>query len=170
MATKCCKERKCAPEQNKCNTTPFYNSEMYYKIFYVINFLIICYRIYYLKKDEYKQLTGVWQWVTFIAWLELQILFFFIVFQMFMILIYNVIYLIEILQQGFTILFKNNKPKGLFKTFKQDLLYNILLKIAWTLIIIGVILAIIVLISLFILFIIICGPLLLGYTSIYSNT
>ena len=89
---------------------------------------------------------------------------------MFMILLYNVIYLIEILQQGFTILFKNNKPKGLFKTFKQDLLYNILLKIGWSLIIILVILAIIVLISLFILFIIICGPLLLGYTSIYSNT
>ena len=163
MDVKCCKQRPCLIQQSKCPSKPFYNSDSYYKSLLFVNIIIILARLYKLNFSEY---TNIWALFGFLLWLEIQILFFFVLFHFFIRVIVNILYVIEWIRKLWIGLISDHKAKGILKILKLNTLYNYGYKLYCLVSIIFLLIYISIIIVAFLVFLFIFGPLLLGYTNI----
>jgi hypothetical protein len=166
---KCCKP-KCKPDLNKCNTVPFYKDPMFTGHLLFLNLIVIIARFKELNFEKHKGASLLW----FIIWLEIQILFFYAGLLFF----YWVLSSLQILGIFINTLVNEVrnpiKSKSFFitimKTLKILIVYEIIYKTFCVLLIILLIIICLGLIISFILYVVIFGPILLGYTVFYKNT
>ena len=166
---KCCKP-KCKPDLNKCNTVPFYKDPMFTGHLLFLNLIVIIARFKELNFEKHKGTSLFW----FIVWLEIQILFFYAGLLFF----YWVLSSLKILAIFITTLANEVrnpiKSKSFFvkmmKTLKLLIVYEVIYKSLCVLLIILLINISLGLIISFILYVVIVGPILLGYTVFYKNT
>jgi hypothetical protein len=156
---KCCKP-KCKPDLNKCNTVPFYQDPTFGAHLVFLNIIVIFARFKELNFNKHKGTSLFW----FIFWLELQILFFYFGLKFFYWVLSSLTVLIVFIKYfGAIIIEPLSKKKGVVEDLKR--FGQVLLKILLVFVIILLITLFFGLIILSIFYVVIFGPILLGYTT-----
>ena len=162
-AKKCCKKPTCKPKENKCksNNVEIYNDPRFWKFLIFLNVLIILIRYSYINCKD-KNFSLFW----FLVWLELQIIFFYIVVFTFYFIQNAVLYLIELEFYYLKALASVRKPNKIMKFLDLKKTDEALFRIYCILALIIIPLIILFIVVPYVLFFGVLLFFLLGYTKI----
>jgi hypothetical protein len=165
---KCCKP-KCNsndPTKNACDKENIKAQEKtYFILFIFLNIVVIFARFKELDFNKYK---NGWDLVFFVVWLEIQILFVILILSLFMRLLSLLSYNWKLIKKNWILLISPYKPYKISKKIGAEVIEEIVVKVFWYFLQMVIYTVIsLVAVTLYLIFLLLFGPILLGYTKIY---
>jgi len=163
---KCCKP-KCSTSYNDevCGKENIKEQErIYFILFIFLNIVVILARFKELDFNKYK---NKWNLLFFIVWLEIQILFSIIILSLFMSLISVLDYNWKMIKEAWILIISKHKESKMAKKLGAGKAEEVGLKAWYFIKILWFTFISIVLITIYVIFLFLFGPILLGYTKIY---